>query len=240
MDSLNRTISNQYYFEGVIIDHVFQDKDYNFWFSSKGDGLLMVPSLHTRLFNKSSGLNDNNVTTAIKVNNDKIVCGTLNGTFYSIDKNKVGDGKNFHSRGIRKIINDKDGNIYTLCDDNVFKNGSSLIKPNYFTEALKSMTLGTREELIVGANHCVYRFYNNKMDIIYHKYVSRFYAVFEKKRGELWLGSEHGVYSLVNDSLIPFHHELKPFKGWIDDISKDKYGRILITTRDSGLAIVSG
>src|ERR1035441_3093222 len=107
----------------------------------------MVPSLHTRLFNKSSGLNDNNVTTAIKVNNDKIVCGTLNGTFYSIDKNKVGEGRNFHSQGIRKIINDWYGNIYILCDFNVYKNGHSLYKTNHEVIALKSMALGTSDDV---------------------------------------------------------------------------------------------
>jgi hypothetical protein len=62
--------------------------------------------------------------------------------------------------------------------------------------------------------------------------------VFENKNDEFWFGSEHGVYTLDHDSITPFHHELKPFGGWIDDINKTKDGRILITTRDSGLAIV--
>ena len=230
---------SQKYFDGIKVDDLFQDKDFNFWIATKGEGLYMIPSLHSVLYNKTSGLADNNVTTAIRSEN-KILCGTLNGVLQTIENNKIVESKDLHANSIRKIMKDKDNNTYFLCDLDLYKNNTSSTKNIKSNTRYKSMSFGTSGELLVGGINKIFKYADDKIEPFFIKKIGlRYYAILEQKAGTIWLGTEHGVYILENDSIRPFHHELKPFRGWIDDICMSKDHRILITTRDSGLAIIT-
>jgi ligand-binding sensor domain-containing protein/two-component sensor histidine kinase len=229
------------YFEETVVNNVFQDNDNNLWFATKGEGLIMVPSINIRLFNKISGLKDNNVTTAKRINNE-IICGTLNGYLQTIDdKDKVGTPVKPDGMPVKKILADKSTGAFVLTQLGLFYRDPTGIKMLCkYANSFKSMTIGSQGEIIVGAEKLLTRYYHGKITL---KRLGegdfRVYSLCERVAGELWIGTEKGLYILRNDSLIPFHAELKPFRGWINDISKTSDGKMLITTRDSGVAIIT-
>src|ERR1035437_3178164 len=220
----------QKYFEDIPVNNIFEDKDNNFWFATKGEGLLMVPSINIRLFNKASGLEDNNVTSALRINAGNIICGTMNGFLQTINnKGKIEKPVNLQSSEIRKIIKDKNNRTIILCEKNIFYQESDVMKKiSSDITSYKSLALNSKGEVLAGEYSAIRKLYNGKTDTIHLGTGSiRFYSVCEKEPGEIWAGSEKGLFVFKNDSLIPFHPEIKPFKGWIDDICKTTAGKML-------------
>ena len=242
IDKNNQLTSVQKYFEGFVINGVYEDMNHNFWFATRGEGLLMSPALNIRLFDKSSGLSDNNVSTAVMKEDGSIICGTQNGTIHTISKeNKVVSSTNLQSLSIKKIINDKAGNTWIACEWNIFEMDKILNKktPN-LNCPYKTITLANDGSILAGGIARVFKISSKNADALFNLYKTiRFYSICETKNGELYLGTEKGLYVFKADNPKPFHHERKPFAGWIDDISKTKDGRILVTTRDSGLAVIN-
>ncbi len=233
------------YFEGIAINNIYQDKDRNFWFATKGEGLLMVPALTIKLFDKSSGLQDNNITAALRMNDGRIICGTTNGYVHIIDaKNKIEKSVNMKAGEVRKIINDGSNGAYILSQKNIFLQQETTLK-NLCTldAASKSLAIGINGTIIAGGFNGFTKYKNGKSQFITFSSkwgnAFRIYSICEKAANEIWLGTEKGLFIWKNDSLIPFHHEIKSFAGWIDDISKIKDGTMLVTTRYNGLAIIT-
>ncbi len=242
IDANKNLVSYHKYFEGFLINSVFEDKDHNFWFATRGEGVLMSPSLNIKVFDKSSGLADNNVSTAIKTKDGELICGTLNGNIHKISKdNKVVTTTNLKSLRVRKIVNDKVGKTWVGCEWNIFEMDKMFIKksPNPVS-SYKTISAAHDGGIYAGGLSRVYKIFEHYADTIFkHKTTIRFYSVCENTDG-LLLGTEKGLYIFRQDSIQPFHQDRKPFKGWIDEMDKTKDGRILITTRDSGLAIMNG
>ena len=230
------------YFDGISINNIFEDKNHNFWFATKGEGLLMVPSLNIKMFNKTSGLDDNNITSAIRTADSEIVCGTLNGFIHTINKeDKIQKSVNLYSNKVLKIINDKNKGAYILTPKNLFYlKAASIKKLCPFSISNKSITIDAKDEVWLGGHVTISKYENGKLRTVrVGQGVFRLYSICEKTPGELWAGTEKGLFTWKDSSFLPFHHELKPFNGWIDDICKTREGKMLVTTRDSGLAIIS-
>jgi signal transduction histidine kinase/ligand-binding sensor domain-containing protein len=232
------------YFDGISINNIYQDKDKNFWFATKGEGLLMVPSLNIKLFNKSSGLQDNNITAALRMNDGRIICGTTNDFMHIIDaKNKIENTVNLNAGEIRKIINDGSEGAYILSQKKLFLQQAKALKNLCtFAAATKSLAIGSNGAIIAGGFNGFTKYKNGKSQFITFNSNwgsdFRIYSICEKATNEIWIGTEKGLFIWQNDSLIPFHHEIKSFAGWIDDISKTMSGAMLVTTRYNGLAII--
>ncbi len=232
------------YFDGISITNIFQDKDNNFWFASKGEGLLMVPSLNIRLFNKAAGLQDNNITAALRMKDDGIICGTMNGFVNTIGTNNaVEKPVNTNFGEIRKIIQGGDNSAYILSFNKLLYKQGIEIKNLYTSISVtKSIARFCNGDVIIGGYNHFVRYSNGKLKQVNLKADKywRIYSVCERTINDIWIGTEKGLYNYKNNLLVDFHHEIKSFNGWIDDISKTRNGTMLVTTRDNGLAIIKG
>ena len=232
------------YFDGISINNIYQDKDKNFWFATKGEGLLMVPSLTINLFDKSSGLQDNNITAALQMKDGRIICGTTNGFVHTIDANyRIEKTVNLNAGEVRKIISDENNGAYILSQKKLFLQQATAIKNLCaFAAATKSLAIGSNGAIIAGGFNGFTKYKNGKSQFITFSSnrgnAFRVYSICEKATNELWIGTEKGLYVWKNNKLISFHHEIKSFTGWIDDISKTMSGAMLVTTRYNGLAII--
>lgn len=245
IDEHDKVILLEKFFTGYAVNSVSEDRDHNFWIATRSEGLLMVPSLNVKLFNKDSGFSDDNITTAVRTPDHKIICGLLNGDVYVLDTTyKIVDYKKLNCSRVRKILTDRFHQTYVASEGGIFHYTDGRFEKIFSVKSkpIKSMVTSIyREGILAGGMKAVIGI-NNKREIdtiLETKNESRVYSICEVNRNEFWLATEKGVYVWKGNSIMPFHPERKPFTGWIDELCKRKDGKILMATRDSGLAMVS-
>lgn len=195
----NALIYQRVLFKGIFITKIIEDVDRNFWVSTKGDGIFVIPNINIFSFDLPSKLQ--NVTSLVTLDLNNVILGTTNGHVASynlethkvnvIDSSSVFKVTNFtldHS-GEKLIVSKEDKALQYIVDShNIIPIENDLLKG-----AKKLTTIDTSGYILSSYKNLAFlnQDYHSTKNLIRKRSYTNFY---NKKSGEIYASTVDGLY----------------------------------------------
>ncbi|MFO0358030.1 MAG: two-component regulator propeller domain-containing protein [Sphingobacteriaceae bacterium] len=189
---------------------IFQDKEKNLWFASIENGVSKLSSERFLIYDSKDGLLGNDIKEVYQDPNGDYWVGTKDGVSV-LSKNGV---KNFSSK------------------PEELKGNSDVWSINRDTKG--NILIGTTNGLIVFNGSSFKRYYCKDRE----SPMNAIFDVFVDKNGEIWLGTQAGVATIVDGNIEAFE-KVSITKNFINKIYQDLSGAIWFGTEE-GLYVYTG
>ncbi len=237
-------------FKDNYITSTYIDVEGNYWFTSYGSGIFMLPSNFKQIqtYNKTNGLQGNDVFSVFVDKNENIWAGHKYEGVDVITKNKIYNSQLTNSNvtvgRVRDIQLYKNGEILIAYDEGLIasntnlKNGSKYKRISLelsngritLEQPIKDIAFDSKENIYIASQENLHilsskslRFKNPIARSIKLK-SQRFYTLAVDKNDILWYFGANGLAKLNNGKLQNLEHISKKIKGraedmiWVDDL----------------------
>ncbi|MCD6112611.1 MAG: histidine kinase [Bacteroidales bacterium] len=236
------------FFKNLRVTRVLKDAEKNYWFSTEGDGLFLVPSFQFKVFDKKDGIsNDNIISMDITCNN--LYFATNDNKIYkcNIKGDKIISVKNFFNSVNNKtygrdILCHSDSSIWIITSKFLKYNSSGQkILLNVIIRNKLYKAIETKDKSVLIATIMGFLKYKGST-IVYDSREDAFdkhiRAIYEDNNGVIWLGAMDGLYSFQNKKFKYYGNEDTIFKSRITEI-KGLTNHLLVGTRVNGIIVKS-
>ncbi len=238
-------IITEHWLSPTTCNYVMLDREGNYWVTTDGKGIFVIPSLHLRLHAAltNSLPNDNVYSIHYDKEQDMILVGLDNGKIACIKKSKVIQQidlpHNVRVMDIKKI----DQAIWCLTDSGIFQiweDGSiNKISINAgkkgFVDSNKNLLIGSSSGLAIFNYPLISRKTRQtirpSINLLNH---TRIYALHIDKKNTLWLGTPQGLF-LKKDTLQPFLENGQQQLYSISSIAETEDQSIWVATLGEGI-----
>jgi len=245
-------ILNQNYklfFKNVFFSDAILDKEDNIWFSTLGNGLFMIPSAKTFIYNHENPIKDGIFVKLGVSHTGEILAASINGHLYDFDSGTSSfktvptfkthnNNRSFY--GI--IANNKNqtwiigGNNISEFDGKKFKYLNLENTISWFKSAIPSH----HGSIWIGGGGQLYELINNKIFLRYSfNHIIRMFSLLETG-DSLLVGTEKGLYVYKNSSMRLLNSNDPAFTSSINDLGAGIGGTIWAAARNEGVFIISG
>lgn len=233
----------RHFLQHIKASSITQDFEGNFWISSLGQGLYMIPYNPAYAITAKSNIYSNNITALSQDNNGKIFLGADDGNILVLDDDNLDiafkeNEKHFISR-VTAFFNHSNRAIWFIKDNGVVivQDGKyTRIKDDIFGKCAVEAPGG---DVWIGGAHVLYHF-NSKGEKLNEFNVGRVNAVACDQNGQIWFANEQGLNLLIIDK--PFvKYPAKLFGNqWISDILIDTIRNVFwVSTFSNGLFVIA-
>jgi ligand-binding sensor domain-containing protein len=222
---------------------ITQDFEGNFWISTLGQGLYMIPYNPAYAITIKSEISSSNITALIQDKNGKILACADDGNILEL----VGDTFNqvfretekYYIARITASLKHSNQSVWFLKDDGlVIKENDKCkrIKDHIFGKALAE---GPGGNVWIGGAHALYQFNSAGQKIKEYK-LGRINAVACDWQGQIWFSNEQGLHILHDNNSILKYPASVFGNQWISDILIDTVHHLMwVSTFSNGLFVIS-
>lgn len=237
------------------IKQVWKDHEGNFWLAGN-EGLLYLKPLYFQSYVKKSDMPENEIYSIAQTNSGALLAGGNHGKLFNIQHDQILPNKQIPTvvpnAEVFAIQQDKNGALWFGTGYQGISRFQNNRLENFTTKnGLRDNTnvafLETRDgRLFVCGDHGVSQilsdqkngevrfknfYYTSKTNAFSH-----FTSLTEDQKGNIWAGSEFGLFRLDEDSLLPVKvlNTSIPFLH-ITDLKTDKTGKIWLSTLGAGI-----
>lgn len=244
---VKRTDGN-YFLKRHFLQHIkasciTQDFEGNFWISTLGQGLYMIPYNPAYAISVKSNIYSNNITALSQHNNGNIFLGVDDGNILVLDDNNLDivfkEKEQYFISRVTAILSHSNSSIWFIKDDGIviFRDGKyTRIKDYIFGKCAVEAPGG---DVWIGGSHVLYHF-NSKGEKLNEYNVGRVNAIACDQKGQIWFANEQGLNILINDK--PFIKYSATLFGnqWISDILVDTIRNVFwVSTFSNGLFVIA-
>ncbi|MCD4772888.1 MAG: histidine kinase, partial [Bacteroidales bacterium] len=234
------------FFKNSRITRVLKDNEKNYWFSTEGSGLFLVPSFQFKVFDKKDGISNDNIIS-MDITGNNLYFATNDNKIYKcyIKDNKIISFKSFFSVANNKtygrdILCHSDGSIWIVASKFLKYNSSGQKIPLNVIIKIKSYRVHeTKDKSTLIATRAGFLKYKGST-IVYDSRKDAFdkhiRAIYEDNNGIIWLGTMDGLYSFENKKFKYYGNEDTIFKNRITEI-KGLTNHLLVGTRVNGIIV---
>jgi ligand-binding sensor domain-containing protein len=226
------------FFEGHFISAMLQDRQGNYWFGDRDNGIFFVPDLETRVVREPLVGKQNKVISIQKFK-DQIYYADAGGKLYKYDPS-----------GIEIVVNEQAPSGVTL-DFAPIGSGRFLVgnKPMVIGQGFNQTlpTSSTMRKALVARDGKVWlamsdglaNFSNGKWQANFpESFKERCNTVYERSDGSVWVGTNNGIFQVEESGMTPIAITQQKKLRVVDLLEWNNL--MLIATRQQGLAIWNG
>jgi ligand-binding sensor domain-containing protein len=231
------------FLQHIKVSSITQDFEGNFWISSLGQGLYMIPYNPVYAISAKSKSSSSNITALTRDKNGKILLGADDGNVLEWNGEYLNviyeETEKYYISRVTAHLNHSNQSVWFIKDDGVVivQDGKyTRIKENVFGKCAVEAPGG---DVWIGGAHALYRF-NSKGEKLNEYRVGRVNAVACDQQGQIWFANELGIHILKNDKPT-IKYPAKFFGNQrISDIQFDTIRNIFwISTFSNGLFVIS-
>lgn len=235
------------YLPGNTIAHILQDSEERFWFTSTQNGIFFLPNWAFSIYDKSSGLPDQNIT-AIAVANDSLLyfalkngalfeLNTVTQTWHAIPSPGQGEIPSlFWAAGQNRLYVPSGRGLYyfnpkfqrQLKTLEIFK-----INPKKFQLSPSG------QQLNISANRGFICLTHANNATISNR-IRRTFDIHEDQSGHLWVGQLSGLFEYKKDTLVKANLDHPALSTRVEEIDEFSDGRLVFATKGKGIVIWDG
>ncbi len=231
------------FLQHVKVSSITQDFEGNFWISSLGQGLYMIPYNPVYAISTKSNISSSNITALTQDKNGKILMGTDDGNIlelngYNLNTTYVETEKYYIAR-VTAHLNHSNQSVWFVKDDGlvIVKDGKYIcIKDYLFGKCVAEVPGG---DVWIGGAHALYHL-NSKGEKLNKFGVGRVNAVACDQKGQIWFANEQGLNVLKNDKPDVKYPATLFGNQRISDIQIDTIRNVFwVSTFSNGLFVIS-
>lgn len=233
----------RHFLQHIKVSSITQDFESNFWISSLGQGLYMIPYNPAYAISAKSNTSSSNITALTRDKNGKIFMGADDGNIlelvgYNLNVTYKETEKYFIAR-VTAHLNHSDHSAWFIKDDGliIVENGNYIrIKDYIFGKCAFEAPGG---DVWIGGAHALYHF-NKKGKKINEYGVGRVNAVACDQQGQIWFANEQGLNVLNNGKTLVKYPASLFGNQWVSDIEVDTTRDLFwVSTFSNGLFVIS-
>ena len=221
------------FLEGYNVSNVYRDHEGSIWFTTLGRGVFYLPSEEIINYTLKDNLPEEAITCINGDGKGNILIGTGNGMISKISNGKVQpvfDKQYIKGNKIYDILVTPEGTYFA---------GTGVISPGknpVGSSSIKALTGSPGKTMYAAASNGLYKITGRReINIGPSLGLSRTTSVYLDKSDKLWIGSNGGLYSLRNDSLIYYGDKNPLLKGKVTDINSTNDGTVWVATYENGI-----
>ena len=212
------------------VTNVLKDTKNGYWLTTLENGVFFLPDLNIKNYNTSNGLKYSTISSVIGTQNSLYI-GYFGDNYQLLKNNRL--IHTHHNKGNGYTTFGKVGNDIIISSVNGTFQKNKLIKSFW------------QKDFFIGDNYClsikdqILKYHPNfhtdtlfQMKYEYQK-IKVYEAVMQDGEGDIWAGTNKGLYILKNKNLIPIYQ--KTFPNRITDLNYNKIWGKLIATRNRGI-----
>lgn len=252
------------YLPDIIINRVYEDKEKNFWFTSKSKGVFLIPNhyINTLHFTKADGLIQEDTRVFYKDKQNTIWAGATQNILYSIQlgvlkKHNIPLSHGAIKTEVTDICEDKQGNLLVsnVCDLVLYRKKAGIKGFNFIEIAhpnsikingnYKSLSINSEGILLAASSHKL-SFYNpkdktGKISLMsFMSQAVRVHHAFYDRKGNSWIANSDGLNRLIVDSLKGLYQLNSLLKEPIAEIAETQDGNLLLASQSKGVFVFNG
>jgi ligand-binding sensor domain-containing protein len=223
----------EFFFPNKSMNDIYLDKENNLFFASN-EGVFIVPSEKSNIFNSSNTkLSSSKITAIFKDNMNKIYLGNGSGSYSLYNMEGINNSIEIGIKG-RMLFIDKVGENMIYGGDSGIRDKLNLMpKVNL---GAKCFFYSSKNKLFYGASNAFGFIGNKKFNPII---ILRTYAIAESPDGTIWIGSDKGIYTYDGKETKPFLDENgKQTLYRISAMKTDTDGRLWATSTGHGVIVI--
>ena len=232
--------------KSAALNTVLKDREGNFWFGSKGQGVFVIPSLQANCYNsENSGFKDDNVLVIRRSEGKNLLVGHNGAELSIIDgQSRVKTYSLGYGDYINDILSMKDGSLllgmnrglYHITPTNkINRLSKKSIKALYQTSDGEIWVTDSRL-ISVKSPDSLYAKKNAQNELLQ----KRVYAICEAFDGSVWLGSSEGVFIYENGAISVLKLDGLPLNVRVSGIAQTRDSTLWISTLGRGVLKISG
>ncbi|MCX7744203.1 MAG: histidine kinase [Flavobacteriales bacterium] len=246
---LVKMTDGSYYLKRRFLHHIkasfiSQDFEGNFWISSLGQGLYMIPYNPVYAISVKSNTSSNNISALTCDKNGRILIGVDDGNVLEFDGQNLHviyqENEKYYIARVTAQLNHSNQSIWFLKDD-----GLIIVKPNKTYIRIKDFIFGKAivespgGYVWIGGSHALYQFNSTGEKIKEYRF-GRINAVACDQQGNIWFSNEEGLNKLEGDKKILKYPASLFQNQWISDIQADTLRNIIwVSTFSNGVFLIS-
>lgn len=235
-------------FKNLRVTRVLKDAEKNYWFSTEGDGLFLIPSFQFNVFDKKDGISNDNIISMDITRHNLYFATNDNKVF----KCKIKDNKIISFKSFFDVVDNKTYGRDILChsDSSIWIITSKFFKYNSSKQKIllnviirnkAYKVIETKDKSVLIATLMGFLKYKSSM-IVYDSREDAFdkhiRTIYEDNTGVIWLGALDGLYSFQDKKYKYYGNEDTVFKNRITEI-KGLKNKLLVGTRVNGIIVKS-
>jgi len=209
-DQMEITYTSPRFLNDLNTHYIMKDQEDNYWVSTQGRGILIIPSLNMFLLNSNQSKipDDKAYCLYHDVENELLLCGHKDGNISIHKKDGSIRSEKFNLRGmIRKIIKTDEGNYAIISDDHlgfIDKDLKKIIK-KINSGGPKTILEDSKLRFWIGlSTRTIYSDVDISSTKTYNIVIpQRTYALLEDAHQRIWIGTTQGIY-YYKDSLFTY------------------------------------
>lgn len=233
----------RHFLHSIKASSITQDFEGNFWISTLGQGLYMIPYNPAYAITIKSEISSSNITALTKDKNGKILAGADDGNIVELDGDNYNqvfrETEKYFIARITACLNHSNQSVWFLKDDGlVIKENDKFIriKDYIFGKALVEGPIG---DVWIGGAHALYQFNSAGQKIKEYK-LGRINAIACDRQGQIWFSNEQGLHILHDNNSILKYPASVFGNQWISDIHIDTVHHLMwVSTFSNGLFVIS-
>ncbi len=239
----------QKFFLNKKVTRILKDRENNYWVSTEGDGLYLVPTFNFHLLNNNPKLPDENIIS-LDIKGNLMYFSSNDGRIYKATINAGGKVVDFFevistetNKYCRSILIHSDGSIWVATTKYLRYNKNGEPEPLKLRVLKKDYDLMELEGgVVLVATREGFQKYNNQ-GLIYDSRTDGFFehirSIFTDDNGNIWLGTMEGLYKYNNNDYIYYGEKHSGLTSRINDINEVD-GKLWVGTRINGVYILDG
>lgn len=216
-----------------------QAPDGTIWVGTIGGAITIYNGMKTSYISTNDGLNDYSIWKLFTASDGKIWIGTESGIAY-YDGYKI-TNFDYQIDKVREITEDFEKNIWFSSDTSIFvikNNKIELIDVNIFSTP--SVFCDSKNNIWCFTYDGISKIFDNNITTIFKKEFLRGNSIFEDSYGNMWFGTDSGLYFYDNKKIKHFTTKDGLPSNKIVDIIEYNKSQIWIATEENGLSIFNG
>jgi ligand-binding sensor domain-containing protein len=228
------------FFEGHFITSMLQDRQGNYWFGDRDNGIFFVPDLEVKVIREPM-VGKQNKIVSIKARDGQIYYSDAGGKIYEFHKDsvKIVQGNVVPSGVSLDFSPLPHGGFMVGNKPHVTDSKGKLQKTIETTSTVRRSALLKNGTLLLALSDGLAKFENGVWSGVHTgRFKERSNTLYQKSNGEVWIGTNNGAYTYLEDSIRP----IKPLvekKVRIVEIL-EWHNQMLFATRQQGLACMLG
>ncbi len=230
----------------IHISNITKDREGNYWISTIGQGIHVIPSMNFLVYNTiNSDLPDNYVHSLGLLQSNQLLVGSSEGKVVTINDKGISKitAVKYNSK-VNPILQSPHGTVYLGTKNGVIALDSTLTKQNLIYPTFLKSFAWKDNNLWVGTSSSTYRIllkkktheetYTQRQKAKRILQLRTYALLTDQHTNKLWIGTTQGIY-LYDEEAIPFLENGKHEKYRVSDIKQARDSTIWVATHNDGI-----